>query len=140
MKERLRQRFRKEYLGQLVLATKKKVRQLQPREIVLLGVEYSKRLEWPLAVVEELIPGRDGEVRLVKLRTASGVLLRPIQRLYPLEIYEEELPISDQTSVGVTQEAEAPAGSIGQKDNGLKGTGVRTRSGRKIKLSSRFRM
>ena len=35
--------------------------------------------------VEE-IPGRDGEVRLVKLRTASGFLLRPIQRVYPLEM------------------------------------------------------
>jgi hypothetical protein len=89
-----------------------------------------------LSVVEELIPGRDGEVRLVKLRTALGVLLRPIQRVYPLEIYDEEPPKSDQPSVGFAQEAEVTADSIGQKDNGLKGTGVRTRSGRKIKLPS----
>jgi len=102
-------------------------------------VENSQRLEWPLAVVEELIPGRDGEVRLVKL-TASGVLLRPIQRFYPLEIYEEEPHKCDQSSVGVAQDAEATADSLGQKDNGLKGTGVRTRSGRKIKLPSRFDM
>jgi hypothetical protein len=59
----------------LVLATKRKGRKLQPREVVLLGVENSKRIDWPLAVVEELIPGGDGEVRLVKLRTALGVLL-----------------------------------------------------------------
>ena len=88
----------------MVLAAKKKGRQLQPREVVCLGVENSKWLEWPLAVVEELIPGRDGEVRLVKLRTASGVLLRPIQRVYPLEIYEEEPPKSDQPAVGVVED------------------------------------
>lgn len=42
-----------------------------------------------LAMVEELITGRDGEVHLVKLKTASDVLLRPIQRVYALEIYEK---------------------------------------------------
>jgi len=108
----------------LVLAAKKKVRKFQPREVVLLGVENSKSLEWPLAVVEELIPGRDGEVRLVKLRTASGVLLRPIQRVYPLEIYDEEPPKSDQPSVGVAQEAETNADSISQKDKRIKGNGI----------------
>jgi hypothetical protein len=70
VKECLRQRFKKEYLGQLVLAAKRKGRKLQPREVVLLGAENSKRIDWPLAVVEELVPGRDGEVRLVRLRTA----------------------------------------------------------------------
>ena len=81
MKENLRRWFRKEYVGQLFLATEKKGRKLQPREVVLLAVENSKKLEWSLAVVEELIPGRDGEVWLVKLRTTSGILLRPIQRV-----------------------------------------------------------
>jgi len=81
MKENLRRWFRKDYVGQLFLATEKKGRKLQPREVVLLAVENSKKLEWSLAVVEELIPGRDGEVWLVKLRTASGILLRPIQRV-----------------------------------------------------------
>jgi hypothetical protein len=65
LKESLRQRFKKVYLGQLVLTAKKKGRKLQPREVVLLGVE-NKRIDWPLAVVEELIPGQDGEVRLVR--------------------------------------------------------------------------
>jgi len=44
MKDSLRQRFRKEYLGQLVLSAKKKGHKLQPREVVLLGVENSKSL------------------------------------------------------------------------------------------------
>jgi len=40
-------------------------------------------------MVDELIHGRDGKVRLVKIGTTSGTLLRPVQRIYPLEIYDE---------------------------------------------------
>jgi len=89
-----------------------------------------------LAVVLELIPGRDGEVRLVRLRTASGVLLRPIQRVYPLEIHEGELRRPDQMPAEITQETVASL----EKDSGLKGMRVQTRSGREIKVPSRFRM
>jgi hypothetical protein len=106
VKESLRQRFKKEYCGPLVLTAKKKGRKLQPREVVLLGVENSKRVDWPLAVIEELIPGRDGEVRLLRLRTASGVLLRPGQRVYPLEIHEGEPRIPDQMSAKTPQETQ----------------------------------
>ena len=80
------------------MTAKKKGRKLQHREFVHLGVENSKIMDWPLAVIEELIPGRDGEVRLVRLRTASVVLLRPIQRVYPLEICDGEPRRPDQMS------------------------------------------
>ncbi|GFS69097.1 DUF5641 domain-containing protein [Nephila pilipes] len=49
-----------------------------------------KRLFWPLAKIIELIPGRDGKIRTVKLKTQQGTVLRPIQRIYPLEIYSKE--------------------------------------------------
>ena len=39
VRESLRQRFRKEYLGQLILTAKKKGRKLQPGEVVLIGTE-----------------------------------------------------------------------------------------------------
>jgi hypothetical protein len=42
VKESLRQRFKKEYLGQLVLTAKKKGRMLQLREVVLLGVKTAR--------------------------------------------------------------------------------------------------
>ncbi|XP_053389692.1 uncharacterized protein LOC128552674 [Mercenaria mercenaria] len=48
------------------------------------------RLLWKLAVVEELVPGRDGLIRAAKIRTGSGHTTRPIVRLYPLEINENE--------------------------------------------------
>lgn len=57
---------------------------LRPR--CVLGVENNQRIDCPLAVVE-LIPGRDGEVRLMKLKTASRVVLRPIQRDHPFEMH-----------------------------------------------------
>jgi len=92
--------------------------------------------DWPLAVVEELIPGRDGEVRLVKLRTASGVLLRPIQRVYPLEMHEEEPLRPGQMSADMAQETITSL----EKDSETKCVRGQTRSGREIKLPSRFRM
>ncbi|GFT52326.1 hypothetical protein NPIL_215531 [Nephila pilipes] len=36
--------------------------------------------------VLELFPGRDGIIRFVELRTENGNTLRPIKRLYPLEL------------------------------------------------------
>jgi len=86
IKERLRNRFQREYLGQLRLTATRTTCELLPREVVLIGADNIKRGDWPLAVVEELIPGWDGKVRLVRLRTASGTLLRPVQRIYSLEI------------------------------------------------------
>ncbi|GFT78790.1 uncharacterized protein NPIL_564031 [Nephila pilipes] len=34
--------------------------------------------------------GRDGKIRTVELKTQYGTVLRPIQRIYPLEIYSKE--------------------------------------------------
>lgn len=84
--EDLRQRFRNEYLGQLKNSqNKKSSRQIRLGEVVLIGNDDGKRLDWPLGRVSELLPGKDGHIRVVKLKTARGQLLRPIQRLYPLE-------------------------------------------------------
>jgi hypothetical protein len=93
IKERLRDRFREEYLGQLMLTATRTSRKSLPREVVLFGAHNIKRGDGPLSVVEELIHCRDGKVRLVKLRTASGTLFRPVQRIYPLEIYDEGVPV-----------------------------------------------
>ncbi|GFV74644.1 DUF5641 domain-containing protein [Trichonephila clavipes] len=34
----------------------------------------------------ELIPGRDGEIRTVRLKTQHGTVIRPVQRIFPLEV------------------------------------------------------
>ncbi|KAB0790764.1 hypothetical protein PPYR_15512, partial [Photinus pyralis] len=86
LRENLRQRFRTEYLGQLKLSSKgKKNIQVRLNEIVLIGNDQDKRIDWPLGRITEIFPGKDRQVRLVRLKTAKGIVLRPIQRLYPLE-------------------------------------------------------
>ncbi|GFY71011.1 uncharacterized protein TNIN_408511 [Trichonephila inaurata madagascariensis] len=58
--EDFRSRFRKEYLGQL--------RQKLPGKVI------------------GLLPGRDGKVRTLKIRCKNSEIIRPIQRVYPLEV------------------------------------------------------
>ena len=48
------------------------------------------RVQWKLAVVEELIEGRDGMVRAAHIRMDKLKTTRPIVKLYPLEVSEVE--------------------------------------------------
>ncbi|GFS42213.1 hypothetical protein NPIL_643801 [Nephila pilipes] len=38
----------------------------------------------------EISPGRENVVRLVKIKKSTGIFLHPIQRLFPLEIFEND--------------------------------------------------
>jgi len=40
----------------------------------------------------EVYPGADEKVRVAKLKTKRGALVRPLQRLYPLEVDQNEKP------------------------------------------------
>ena len=44
------------------------------------------RYKWPLGMVQELIPGRDGKTRTVKVKIYNKMYFRPVQRLYKLEL------------------------------------------------------
>ncbi|GFY10079.1 integrase catalytic domain-containing protein [Trichonephila clavipes] len=79
--------LRKEYLGQL--------RQKRPGkpghdfkvgDVVMIEEPSKKRVYWPLGKVISLLPGRDGKVRTLKLKCKNSELIRPIQRVYPLEV------------------------------------------------------
>ncbi|GFS44150.1 DUF5641 domain-containing protein [Trichonephila inaurata madagascariensis] len=59
----------------------------------LIGNENKKRLSWPIAKIIESIPGRDGEIRTVRLKTQHGTVIRPVQRIFPLEV--QAIAISD---------------------------------------------
>ncbi|GFW81114.1 integrase catalytic domain-containing protein [Trichonephila clavipes] len=90
----LKHRFRKEYLGLLIQNKNKKrpLSEVRLGEIVLIGDDIKKRMHWPLAKVIRLIPGKDGKIRTVELKTLTGTMLRPIQRVYPLEVQSTETP------------------------------------------------
>ncbi|GFQ80113.1 DUF5641 domain-containing protein [Trichonephila clavata] len=82
----LRQRFRKEYLGELIQKQNdNRVREPRVGEMVLIGDDNKKHLSWPIAKIIELIPGRDGEIRTVQLKTQHGTVIRPVQCIFPLE-------------------------------------------------------
>ncbi|GFW07910.1 integrase catalytic domain-containing protein [Trichonephila clavipes] len=91
----LRHRFRKEYLGLLIQNKNKKgpLSEVRLGEIVLIGDDIKKRMHWPLAKVIRLIPGKDGKIRTVELKTRTGTMLRPIHRVYPLEVQSTETPM-----------------------------------------------
>nr|XP_042897210.1 uncharacterized protein LOC122269228 [Parasteatoda tepidariorum] len=93
LRQDLRNRFRIEYLGLLKDNSKiKRESSIKEVDLVLIGDSNNKRIHWPLAKVEKTYPGKDGRVRLVELKTQSGKLLRPIQRLFPLEVKANVFP------------------------------------------------
>ena len=53
---------------------------------MIVKTDDRNRGKWPLAIAEKLFPGPDGRMRAVQLKTKNGVLERPVQHLYPLEI------------------------------------------------------
>ncbi|GBN71714.1 hypothetical protein AVEN_51753-1 [Araneus ventricosus] len=80
-----------EYLGHLrefsKICNESKIKE---GDIVLIGDSNVKRINWPLGRVIKLYLGKDKKVRLVEIQTKSGSFLRPIQRLFPLEISQSE--------------------------------------------------
>ncbi|GFY13031.1 integrase catalytic domain-containing protein [Trichonephila clavipes] len=93
IREQLRKRFRIEYLGQLREQTQhhRKLRPLTVGEVVVVENSLKNRNLWSLARVIQLIPGKDGHVRVARVQTETGELVRPVQRLYNLELQEPEI-------------------------------------------------
>jgi hypothetical protein len=108
--DELRKRFRSEYLGLLVQRQKPNHQSsnIRPGDIVLIGDDVKKRLQWPLARVLELIPGKDGLIRTVKLKTESCTLIRPIQRVFPLEVSGNDFKSLPLQKVQSTESVQPP--------------------------------
>ena len=88
-KDSLWRRWQREYLTALRERHNltHKVSKFQPEEdVVIVKTENKNRGTWPLAVMTKTHQGRDGVFRGVELKTATGVIDRPVQLLYPLEL------------------------------------------------------
>ena len=82
------QRWTKEYLPTLMRRSRwrKGNPNFNAGELVLLkDDDYTKRGRWPLARITRVLPGRDGVVRVVELKTKDGVYTRPVANLFKLE-------------------------------------------------------
>ena len=88
--------WRKDYLLNLrechAVSSKKESRpMIEVGQLVILKDDLTKRVFWKLAIVDELLPGRDGKIRAVKVKVpnekgSTSTLRRSIQHLIPLEI------------------------------------------------------
>ena len=68
---------------------------IKPGSIVLIKSEITPPTRWPLARIIKTIPGKDGLVRVVELKTATSNLLRSVAKivLLPVEIDQDIRPI-----------------------------------------------
>ncbi|GFX32597.1 DUF5641 domain-containing protein [Trichonephila clavipes] len=95
----LRNRYRDEYLSLLVHQDVNKAGSEEVRvgDVVLIGCDNKKRLDCPMGLVVEVLPGKDNSVRVVKVKTRMGESERPVKRLYTQKlnsdskIYKSEL-------------------------------------------------
>ena len=89
-KDALWSRWTGEYLRALrerhVMKNNKSEVKLKAGDVVLIKGKEINRGKWNIGIVEEMIKGWDGIVRVVKLRAGKSHLEQPIQHLYPLEL------------------------------------------------------
>ncbi|GFV83403.1 DUF5641 domain-containing protein [Trichonephila clavipes] len=65
----LRNRFRNEYLGLLKDYSKvRKEASVKDGDIVLIGDNDVKRINWPMAKIIKSFPGKDGRIRVVEVK------------------------------------------------------------------------
>lgn len=79
-------RWKVEYLNTLQVRNKwtKHTASIQKGAVVLLESENSAPLDWPIGVIERTFEGKDSVVRVVDVRTRSGIYRRPVVKVYPL--------------------------------------------------------
>ena len=59
---------------------------LREGSVVLVEADHRPRLQWPLGIITQVFPGKDGLIRTVEVKTSSGKLVRSVQRVHDLEI------------------------------------------------------
>jgi len=83
-----------------------------------------------MASIIALILGKDGVARVARVRTKTGELLRPLQRLYPLDFSQEEselpIPKHQKQTVHAIEKRSIPE------------TQIKTRCGRTVKKPLKY--
>ncbi|XP_043064396.1 uncharacterized protein LOC122320293 [Drosophila ficusphila] len=90
----VKQRFWVDWQNDYVLSLQQRQKWLseshniQVGTIVVVHEDNSPPQQWLIGVIEEVIKGEDGKVRVAVVRTKSGVFKRSIRRLAPLPVDE----------------------------------------------------
>ena len=108
------QRWYKEYLVDLRESHKMNQQKAKPSidvgDVVLIEEEGAKRKKWKLGRINKLVTGKDGVIRGAEVKTttekgAIGMVSRPIQKLYPLEVRDDH----QSTQEGATEDTDGPS-------------------------------
>jgi Pao retrotransposon peptidase/Family of unknown function (DUF5641)/Protein of unknown function (DUF1759)/Integrase zinc binding domain len=101
-------RWLKEYVPTLVNRSKwrKPERNLAVGDLAVIDDPALPRNVWPLGVVQKVLPGTDGVVRTVDVRTARGVLRRPAVKVHPFDRVGEKEPPPGGECSGTSDEEE----------------------------------
>ena len=106
--------------------------------VVVIKEDNTPRLHWPLGLVTEIHQSSDGLVRSVTLKTAKGIIKRPIQNLYDLEVsHLDDVSIVDcnQVKIGLDNyDDSVKLDDFSNKDM----NDLRTRFGRTVKPPERY--
>ncbi|XP_076658716.1 uncharacterized protein LOC143362429 [Halictus rubicundus] len=89
MKQHFWARWHKEYLNEINIRTKWKQggsNNLRVNDLVLIRDEGLPSMRWPIGRVLEVHPGGDNVVRVVTVKSASGIYKRSIKKICPLPI------------------------------------------------------
>ena len=114
---------------------------LKKGDLVLVKEDNLARLRWPLGVIVDVFPGKDGFIRSVNVKTSKGVITRPIQKLHYLEISRFG---SETVAKAVSESASETPNSVSPLEKPesavpLEYSGEnRTRLGRVIKVPSKL--
>jgi hypothetical protein len=93
------ERWRKEYLPTLV----KREKWHQTREPVAMGDvvimmdDQQPRNSWPLGIVSAVFPAKDGQVRVVEVKTSNGMFKRPVKMLCRLDVRDKDSEASSKS-------------------------------------------
>ena len=111
-KNGLWRRWQREYLTALrerhCLVHKTPKYHVKVGDAVIVKTDNKNRGTWPLAIVTKLYPGPDDRTRAVQLKTKNGVLERPVQHLYPLEL---QCDLEDKVTVGDSEPSQLNPGA-----------------------------
>ena len=88
-------RWEREYLTALRerhnMKCKTNQQEIKVGDVVMIKGEDKRRGTWKVGIISEVYPGKDEEIRGVQVRTSTGILNRPIQLLYPLELHCDDI-------------------------------------------------
>ncbi|XP_065079713.1 uncharacterized protein LOC135702590 [Ochlerotatus camptorhynchus] len=90
MLDRFWNRWIKEYIPVISRQSKwfQEVKPIQVGDLVVV-VNEARRNSWERGVVEKVYPGKDGRIRSANVRTATGILQRPLTKLAVLDVLEQ---------------------------------------------------